>query len=116
MHSKKPEILPDPTFLLDAGDYDAIEGKCPVSGFVLVYSAGKRFSEKDIANIKGFAESKGLNTVSFPHELKWCDLRFPADPFDAVAFFKKARALFRPSFRSAVNSRIRTVFVGGASA
>lgn len=103
---KTIQILCDPTFLLSRDEYDSIRGECPCEDFILIYSAGGRYSDKDIFNIRKFADKVHKKLISFPHRLKWCDAQYPADPMDAIAFFEKADYVITDTFHGTALSLI----------
>lgn len=103
---KDIKIVCDPTFLLPMEEYDRLEGKRDIDNFIMVYSAGGRFDSERKKDIKDFAKACNKKLVAFPHKLDWCDYQFPADPFDAIAFFKKADFVITDTFHGAALSLI----------
>ena len=106
-YTDKPvEILCDPTFLLPAEEYDRLAGSCPFDDFILIYSAGTRFTAEDKKAIKAFAEKKGKKLAAFPHDLDWCDVHGEPHPLDAIAYFKKADYVITDTFHGTALSLI----------
>lgn len=103
---KEIQVLCDPTFLLPMEQYRAMAGTCPYDDFILIYSAGAKFTAEDQQAIRAFAGKKQKKLVAFPHNLAWCDEQAPADPLDAVAYFSKADYVITDTFHGAALSLI----------
>ena len=99
-------ICCDPTFLIPMDEYKRIKKNCPYEDFILVYSAGSKFTEDDKKAIKTFAEAKGKKLIAFPHNLGWCDIQEPADPLKAIDYFMKASYVVTDTFHGAALSLI----------
>lgn len=103
---KEIDVLCDPTFLLPKEEYERIKGECPYNDFILIYSAGSKFTEKDIKAIKKYAQKKNKKLMAFPHNLKWCDVQVPAHPLNVIDYFMKADKVITDTFHGAALSLI----------
>lgn len=100
----KPQIVLDPTFLID--DYSSIVIKPKYENYILVY--GYSFSTEEINEIKRFASKKNLKLISAGAYLKgdWINIRVPASPFLFLGLIKYSDYVITSTFHGTVFSVI----------
>lgn len=98
--SRKPKIVPDPTFLVDHQSY-IITPKC--TNYVLVYSDNLPHSE--VVKIQNYANENKLRIVSVGFYHKWCDENYTSvDPFEWLGYIKNAKFVFTTMFHGTIFS------------
>lgn len=106
-YTDKPiKLCCDPTFLLPMDEYKRIKKDCPYDDFILVYSAGAKFTDEDKKAIQTFAKKQGKKLIAFPHNLVWCDIQESADPLRAIDYFMKADYVITDTFHGAALSLV----------
>lgn len=71
-------------------------------GYVVVYAYSGRISDKEADAIQKFAHSKGLKTLSIGVMQAFTDEYIFADPFELLAYIKKASYVVTDTFHGAV--------------
>lgn len=97
---ERPQIVCDPTMLINANEYN-ISGKSPIKGkYLLVYSYGVK--EKYRKYIKKYAEERGLKTVAAFLYQDWCDINISCSPLEFSALIKGAECVFTTTFHGSI--------------
>lgn len=97
------EIHLDPVFMYDFDKY--VPDNMVRRKYVLVYAYTNRIDdEREIAAIKKFAKSKGIDIVSVGQYQKWCPVNLTADPFKLLEYVKKAEYVITDTFHGTVFS------------
>lgn len=109
----EPQVVLDPTLLLDHSDWDKVCAPRVVEGdYIFCYFLGNNPQERNIA--KKYAKRKGLKLVSVPltgvkvySDLKFGDVILPtASPEEFISLIKHASYVFTDSFHAVVFSHI----------
>lgn len=110
----EPNIVLDPTFLIDWNDYF---DPCPVSDdFILIYSY--ELSEKD-ESIQQIAKKLHYKVVAVNYENPRADYNDAYTPGELLSLFKNAKIVFTDTFHGTVFSiifkKVFLVFAGGVN-
>lgn len=92
-----PLVL-DPTLLYDFKE----EESCPESDFFLVY--GYKFEDSMVKEIRGVAQKYGKKLIAIDFYHAWCDKCVVVQPFEFLAYFKKADFVFTNMFHGTLFS------------
>ncbi|MDO4841099.1 MAG: Coenzyme F420 hydrogenase/dehydrogenase, beta subunit C-terminal domain [Phoenicibacter congonensis] len=95
----RPEIVLDPTLLLDWGDC-ALPAELPAEPYVLVYA----YSERDlpIQQICEFAKERGLKLVSVGFNLPFCDECLLPVPLEFYSLMREAEYVVTTTFHGSI--------------
>ena len=102
---KEIEIVCDPTYLVDRGEYDAIAKHTDLDNFIFLYCYGK-LSEADRTAIQSLAKKEGLKTVTFGGANRWCDINLAYDPLLFLSLYDKAKYIITDTFHGTVFATI----------
>ncbi len=96
---ERPEIVLDPTLLLDWEDY-ALACNLPSEPYILVYS----YTERDlpVAQVREFAKTKGLRLVSLCFPLSFCDECLLPDPLEFYSLMRGAEYVVTTTFHGSI--------------
>ncbi len=102
---ESPEMHVDPVLAFDyAGQLRALprrEGK----GYMVVYTYPGRISDPgEVAAIRAYAGTNGLDLVSVGHYFPWCDATVVPHPFKVLSYFRHAACVVTDTFHGAVFS------------
>ena len=100
------EVVCDPTLLIDAESYRAVQVDTSLERYLLVYSYGYNMSAADISGIRDFACNRGLKLVSAGFSLSWCDECVPAGPFEFLGLIDKAEYVVTDTFHGTIFASI----------
>ena len=89
----------DPTFLIDLRRYAEIP---TIKEYILVYTYG--FSEEQIEFAQNYSRKTGLPLVSVGNVFNWCNMCFPASPFEVLGYFSCADYILTDTFHGVVLS------------
>lgn len=97
---KSPEIVCDPTLLLDIKQYDIQENIDLNERYVLIYS----YSVPDVIKcyLKKFADERGLKLVSACMYQSWCDINLTCEPLEFLSLIKNAEFVFTTTFHGSI--------------
>ncbi len=99
---KKPEMVLDPTFLIDFSKYEI---PTDLTNFILVYSyAGKK--REMIIKAKELSQKTGKKIISVGFYNSWCDMCVPASPFEFLGFMRHAGYIITDTFHGTAFSLI----------
>lgn len=96
---KRPDIVLDPTLLLDWGDY-ALPGDLPQDPYLLVYAYTDK--ELPVAQIRDFAKARGLKLVSVGFPLAFCDECLLPDPLEFYSLMRGAEYVVTTTFHGSI--------------
>lgn len=100
---KKTYFHLDPVLVYDYSEL--MPEKIKDKNYILVYSYDNRLKEeKYISEIKKFAKSKKLKTISVNFYQEWCDKNIVIHPFKVLSYFRNAEYVITDTFHGAVMS------------
>lgn len=92
----------DPVFIYN---YDKLMAKdIDLKDFIIVYAYSGRISIEEVEKIKAFARKENKKLVSIGVYQNFCDMYITANPFDLLAYFKKADYVITDTFHGTVFS------------
>lgn len=98
-----PEIHLDPVLVYDYSRF--LPQKKKNEKYILVYSYDERIKEEKYINeIRQFAQSKRLTTISVNFFQSWCDKNIVVHPFEVLAYFRDADYVVTDTFHGTVMS------------
>ena len=104
--SKEATIVLDPVLMYDFSNIHA-NVKLPKNKYLIVYSYDRWMIEKEeVDEIKSYAKSKGLITVSVGTYHKWCDMNINCDCLEWIEYFKNAEEVITDTFHGTILSII----------
>ncbi len=108
LDDRKPEIVLDPTFLIDT--YDPFLPKVvDNTGYILVYSYGENI---DIKSVKEFSEKVNLPLYSVGTYNSWCHKNIIVSPFEFLSYLKEAKYVITSTFHgTALSIKFNKQFV-----
>ncbi len=95
-NGKKPEMVIDPTMLLEIGEYDDITGTCDEKDFILLY-VFEELPQKQKESIAAFAKENNKKIISFGKDI-------PFVPEKMLAYYKAADYVITNTFHGNVFS------------
>lgn len=102
---EEPPIVLDPTLLLTADEYRTIEGECDYDNFLLIYSF-REIPKDKIQQIKSTCVKEGIKIIAFGNYREWVDVNIPPNPFNFLAFFRKAKYVITDTYHGTIFSII----------
>ncbi len=97
---RKAEVVLDPIFLYDFAKETI---PCPDDSFILVYAFS--ISDKQIEEVKDFAQKKNLKIVAVAYSQPWADKNIIAiSPFEWLGYFQKATYIVTSTFHGTLFS------------
>ncbi len=93
----------DPVFLYDY-DKEIDDIKVPIDNYVVVYAYAKRISKKESKAILKFAKHHNKKVVCLCAPQKYMDGYLPLNPFEVLAYIKKADYVITDTFHGSVFS------------
>lgn len=102
---KRPPIVLDPTLLLEAKDYEEIEGECNYDSFILIYCF-KELSDEKKRQLRDISSFTNNSIISFGNYREWADMNIPFDPHLFLAFFRKAKYVITDTYHGTIFSII----------
>ena len=100
---KTPQQHLDPVFISDFDEYiPKIKSRKP---YLLIYAYGNRIQdESEIAAIKKYAKTHGLDILSVGMQQRWCKNNIVANAFELLAYVKNAACIVTDTFHGSVFS------------
>lgn len=98
-------IVCDPVILFDINKFKTSQTAVLKRKFILIYSYDRNMKNKfEISEIKKFAKSHNLITVSVGTFHKWCDKNIVCDQFEWIEYFRNAEFVITDTFHGTVVS------------
>lgn len=95
-------IVVDPTLLYDFTN-DTKNVKIKEKDYIIIYAYPGRFKDKkEIESIKMFAKKKNLKLIALGYYQYWCDKNLVLNPFEYVAYMKKAKYIITDTFHGTI--------------
>lgn len=104
--TKKIERVLDPTFLLSSDEYKIVEKEIKYRNYILLYTSTKKIPKECIEEIRSFAKNNQLTLISINQRLEWCDVSYPASPYEFLNFYRNASYVITDTFHGTVFSII----------
>lgn len=110
---KEPIENIDPVFIYDFDKFIA-QDEFKEKDYMIIYSYDYRLcNEKEVKEIKGFANRHELKTIGLGLYQPWCDENINVTPFELLNYFKHAKYVVTDTFHGAVFSiKYNKQFVG----
>lgn len=96
----RPNIVCDPTLLIDIGKYNVSAEPLVKGKYLLVYSYGVK--EKYREYLKKYAERYGLKLVAAFLFQDWCDINIACTPLEFCNLIKFAESVFTTTFHGSI--------------
>lgn len=102
MTDRTPEYNIDPVLLYDFSEVDNIA--VDLKDYIIVYAYSERISDEEAKYICQFAKEKNKKLISLGYWQTFCDDYIKANPFEVLAYIKKADYVITDTFHGSVFS------------
>lgn len=96
----KPELVCDPTMLINVEEYNVNKARLLNDKFLLVYAY--YVSDKYRIYLKRYARKKGFKLVSVCMYHRWCDINLVCHPLEFSSLINQAECVFTSTFHGSI--------------